>query len=132
GSGKKSLATPTTTTKVVKARGKVGLSPGHSPLDWARVKSSGRYDGRNIDHFPIRVTPSLLKEHNGRNGIDAWSAYQGRVYNITPYMKFHPGGEKELMRSAGRDGTKLFMATHAWVNMDMMMDACLVGMMVPE
>lgn len=42
------LATPTTTTKVVKARGKVGLSPGHSPLDWARVKSSGRYDGRSL------------------------------------------------------------------------------------
>jgi hypothetical protein len=46
--GKKSLATPTTTTKVFKARGKVALSPGHSPLDWARVKSSGRYDGRSL------------------------------------------------------------------------------------
>lgn len=56
----------------------------------------------------MRVTPSILKEHNGRNGTDAWSAYNGKVYNITPYIKFHPGGEKELLRTAGRDGTKLF------------------------
>ncbi len=30
------------------------------------------------------------------------------VYNITPYLEFHPGGEDELMRGAGIDGTKLF------------------------
>ena len=32
----------------------------------------------------------------------------GRVYNITPYMDYHPGGETELMRCAGIDGTLLF------------------------
>lgn len=30
------------------------------------------------------------------------------VYNITPYLPFHPGGEEDLMRVAGRDGTRLF------------------------
>jgi cytochrome b involved in lipid metabolism len=44
--------------------------------------------------------------HNKRD--DAWAAFSGKVYNITPYLAFHPGGEKELMRVAGRDGTKLF------------------------
>lgn len=53
-----------------------------------------------------RVTPSMLKQHNKRE--DAWSAFHGKVYNITPYLAYHPGGEKELMRVAGRDGTKLF------------------------
>lgn len=34
--------------------------------------------------------------------------FSGKVYNITPYMEYHPGGEEELMRGAGIDGTQLF------------------------
>jgi len=77
-----------------------------------------------------RIPPSVLRMHNKRD--DAWAAFSGKVYNITPYLAFHPGGEKELMRVAGRDGTKLFGLTHAWVNVDFMLDACLVGFLVPE
>lgn len=29
----------------------------------------------------------------------------GKVYNITPYMKFHPGGVDDLMKAAGIDCT---------------------------
>ena len=97
----------------------------------------------------MRVPPSVLKLHNKPD--DAWAAFSGKVYNITPYLPFHPGGEKELMRVAGRDGTKLFSAqhhpilpspssalinaaasTHSWVNFEFMLDACLVGFLVPE
>lgn len=53
-----------------------------------------------------RIPPSELRLHNKRD--DAWAVFNGKVYNITPYLSFHPGGEKELMRVAGRDGTKLF------------------------
>ena len=90
----------------------------------------------------------MLKEHRTRD--DAWSAFNGKVYNITSYLPYHPGGEKELMRVAGRDGSKLFgnlirlldpdcalilvntALTHAWVNLDYMLDVCLVGFLVPE
>jgi cytochrome b involved in lipid metabolism len=89
----------------------------------------------------------MLRLHNKPD--DAWSAFNGKVYNITPYISFHPGGVKELMRVAGRDGTKLFGIlpyyiiphhlftafsglTHAWVNADFMLDSCLVGFLVPE
>lgn len=30
------------------------------------------------------------------------------VYNVSAYMDFHPGGEEELMKAAGIDGTDLF------------------------
>lgn len=60
--------------------------------------------------FPARMCRVTLiitfAQHNTTE--DAWSAFNGRVYNITPYLDFHPGGVKELMRCAGRDGTKLF------------------------
>jgi cytochrome b involved in lipid metabolism len=38
-------------------------------------------------------------------------AINGKVYNVTAYLPFHPGGEKEMMRGVGRDGTKLFSKT---------------------
>lgn len=111
------------------ARGKVLLSPGHSPMDWAALTKSGNLAG--VDTFQ-RVTPSQLKTKTGRKGKPAWSSWQGKVYNITPYLPFHPGGEAELMKAAGRDGTKLFMDVHPWVNWENMLGSCLVGVMVPE
>lgn len=43
-----------------------------------------------------RVSKDELALHKSRD--DAWSVYNGRVYNITPYLKFHPGGVGELMQ----------------------------------
>ncbi|KAF7312484.1 Cytoplasm protein [Mycena indigotica] len=127
-----SLVVPTTTTqkpqKPSKKREKVALAPGHSALDWAALKSSGT-DLRGVDTL-TRIPPSLLKQH--RSKTDAWTAINGKVYNITAYLPYHPGGERELMRVAGRDGTHLFASTHAWVNADFMLDSCLVGFLVPE
>lgn len=103
-------------------RQKVILEPGHSPLDWARLKSSGT--DLRVHHFSyksnfkltgtsylLRIPPSELKRHRRRN--DAWMAINGKVYNVTAYLPFHPGGEKEMMRGVGRDGTKLFSITLA-------------------
>ncbi|KAF8501530.1 cytochrome b5 [Russula emetica] len=134
-SSSSSLMPPPSTTKPPtqlsksKKREKVVLAPGHSPLDWAVLKSSGT-DLRSGMTSLARIPPSMLRLHNKRD--DAWAAFNGKVYNITPYLDFHPGGEKELMRVAGRDGTKLFSLTHAWVNVDFMLDSCLVGFLVPE
>ncbi|ORY30597.1 cytochrome b5-like heme/steroid binding domain-containing protein [Naematelia encephala] len=108
-------------------RGKVALGPGFSALDWNRLANSGR-NLRGTDEFPMRVTLDELQKHNTKK--DAWSVFNGKVYNITPYLPFHPGGEAELMRVAGRDGTKLFMLTHSWVNMEYMMQECMVGVLV--
>lgn len=96
-----------------------------------------------------RIPQSELTAHKSRD--DAWSAFNGRVYNITPYLKFHPGGVGELMRVAGKDGTELFSAlpwtasihfqmlkfifkvkTHAWISAENMLDACLIGMLVRD
>ncbi|KAG0700390.1 cytochrome b5-like heme/steroid binding domain-containing protein [Suillus ampliporus] len=126
-----SFLAPLTTTqppKRLSRREKVALAPGFGPLDWGNLKASGQ-NLRGVDTL-MRVPPSVLKLHNKKE--DAWTAINGKVYNITPYLPYHPGGEKELMRVAGRDGTKLFSLTHAWVNADFMLDACMVGFLVPE
>ncbi|KAL1305551.1 hypothetical protein AAFC00_007159 [Neodothiora populina] len=117
------------------SRNKVQLTPGHSPLDWATLARSENLS--NVPRF-LRVTPSMLKHFHGRKdketGLkkDAWSVYQGKVYNITPYLPFHPGGEGELLRGAGKDGTALFNDVHPWVNWEGMLTSCLVGILVAE
>lgn len=110
------------------------LKPGHSPLDWAMLTSKPNHQlrGINVPTNLIKVTPSQLRYHSGRKGKDAWTVYQGKVYNITPYLPFHPGGEGELMKSAAREAGKLFMEVHPWVNWDGILGECLVGILVGE
>jgi len=49
------------------------------------------------------------------------------VYDITPYLEFHPGGRVQLLRAAGKDGTHLFETEHPWVNLDFLMEKHVVG-----
>ena len=117
---------------------KVLLEPGHSPLDWANLihnpPSSTYLRGDDVSPNLIRVPPSLLRYHNGRKGKNAWGVWQGKVYNLTPYMKFHPGGVNELMKGAGRekDAERLFLEVHPWVNWEGLLGECLVGILVSE
>lgn len=82
---------------------------------------------------------------------DAWCAINGRVYDITPYLGYHPGGEKQLMRGAGvrspfypntqlheaaapanpagKDATELFRSIHSWVNVEAILAPCWLGML---
>lgn len=125
-------ASTSTLSPAARARNKVVLSPGHSPLDWAALMQTAPARELSGAPFPARITPSQLAAHTGRRGTPAWSAYKGKVYHIAPYLAFHPGGEGQLLRAAGRDGTRLFEEVHPWVNWEGMMGPCLVGFLVPE
>ncbi|KAL4910902.1 hypothetical protein BDW74DRAFT_142049 [Aspergillus multicolor] len=110
------------------------LEPGFSPLDWAALTSNPNHKLRGASLPPtlLKVTPSMLKVQNGRKGMDAWTSYQGKVYNISPYLPFHPGGKGELLRGAGKDSGKLFLEIHPWVNWDAILGECMVGILVSE
>ncbi|KAJ3280618.1 hypothetical protein HK104_000536 [Borealophlyctis nickersoniae] len=109
-------------------RKKVPLQPGHSPLDWAKLKNSNT-DLRGVRQL-TRYTLEELREHRTRDNV--WMAIQGKVYNVTHYLKFHPGGAGQLMRGAGKDATQLFLTVHPWVNVDALLDKCMVGYLVKE
>ncbi|KAH8816470.1 hypothetical protein F5884DRAFT_852906 [Xylogone sp. PMI_703] len=130
-----SLAPPPTHSSIPpKPRKKVMLAEGHSALDWSRLTQSPTANLRGLPPSTpyLRVPPSLLKQFNGRKGKDAWTVLSGKVYNITPYLPFHPGGVPELMRCAGKDGTKLFGEIHPWINWEGLLEACLIGIAVEE
>lgn len=54
-------------------------------------------------------------------------AVRGKVYNVTRYLDYHPGGAAELMKGAGKDATSLFDEAHAYVNIDQLLAKCFVG-----
>lgn len=114
----------------------ITLQPGYSPLDWAALTADPKANLRGhdapADGRLLKIAPSQLKARNGRKGHDAWTSYQGRVYNISPYLPFHPGGKGELMRGAGKDAAQLFMEVHPWVNWEGMLGECMVGILVGE
>ncbi|XP_013414778.1 cytochrome b5 reductase 4 [Lingula anatina] len=105
-------------------RHKVALKPGRSLMDWVRLTKSGKdltgTGGRSFD-----VTTEELAKHNTVN--NCWMAVRGKVYNITPYFEYHPGGVDELMKGAGKDGTQLFDEVHKWVNIESMLESCYIG-----
>ncbi|XP_064507176.1 cytochrome b5 reductase 4 isoform X1 [Pseudopipra pipra] len=107
-------------------RSKVPLKPGRSLMDWIRLTKSGK-DLTGLKGRLIEVTEDELAKHNKRE--DCWICIRGFVYNVTPYMEYHPGGEDELMKAAGTDGTDLFDQVHRWVNYESMLKECLVGRM---
>ncbi|ODV82269.1 cytochrome b5 [Suhomyces tanzawaensis NRRL Y-17324] len=113
------------------SRRKVVLKPGHSPLDWAHLNSSKpKHILRGVPpNTPppqyVQIPKEELKKHKTQE--DCWTCINGRVFNITPYINFHPGGVEEIMKCAGRDGTALFNKYHSWVNADRMLENCMVG-----
>lgn len=115
------------------ARRKVVLAPGNSLLDWAALtEKTPQYQLRDVSpNTPpaafVQVHLSELKLHKTRN--DCWTCINGKVFNITPYIDFHPGGVDEIMKCAGRDGTSLFQKYHAWVNPDRLLEKCMIGVL---
>ena len=122
----RTMATDTRATKL--NREKVALKPGFHLVDWMRltqVSTDMRTPG------PLRKI-SLAELSTHKSQFDAWTAYKGKVYNITQYIAYHPGGEKTLMSGAGKDCTAQFNKFHAWVNGESMLSKCLIGVLMNE
>ncbi|RPB20941.1 putative cytochrome b5 [Terfezia boudieri ATCC MYA-4762] len=47
-----------------------------------------------------------VRAHNSKK--DLWLVIEGRVYDITPFVDEHPGGEEVLLDVAGQDSTEAF------------------------
>lgn len=51
-----------------------------------------------------------ISKHNHKD--DCWVIIHGNVYNVTEFLKVHPGGAKIILRFAGKDATKKFDTIH--------------------
>ncbi|KAL4439910.1 hypothetical protein ABPG75_002911 [Micractinium tetrahymenae] len=108
----------------------VPFEKGWSQMDWVRLTQSGADLSGLAGGRPRRdITLEEVAQHNTRD--DCWTVLRGKVYNITPYLRFHPGGIPLLLKVAGKDGTALFTKYHAWVNYEFLLAKCLVGLLAP-
>lgn len=106
-------------------RQKVVLAPKHSPMGWEKLKKSK--DLRQIppSDFPLRLSKAQLAVHN--TFADAWIALDGKIYNVTAYLDYHPGGENVLMPFLGKEAGAVFRKYHRWVNYERILDDCFLG-----
>lgn len=107
-------------------RAKVPFEKGYSQMDWLKLTQT-RPDLAGLKGSSNRRLISIDEVTQHKSEGDIWTVLKGRVYNISPYMKFHPGGEDMLMKAAGKDCTALFNKYHAWVNAEFLLEKCLVG-----
>ena len=109
-------------------RGKVPLERGHSPMDWMRANASV---ASMTPHAGRGVVPLAEVERHNTAG-DAWVVLRGVVYDMTPYLRYHPGGLDSIASVAGTDGTATFDFYHKWVNHAAFLEKCRVGVLDPN
>jgi cytochrome b involved in lipid metabolism len=55
-------------------------------------------------------TLSQIMEHSTKESC--WTVIRGKVYDLTPYVSRHPGGERNILKLCGKEGTELFADQH--------------------
>jgi len=56
------------------------------------------------------ITLSEVAKHNSRTSC--WSAINGSVYDLTSWIPNHPGGEQNILKICGLDGSTTYNAQH--------------------
>lgn len=64
----------------------------------SRCEESPSFDQ---DELPV-FRASEVACNNGSNGRPVWVTYGGMVYDITSFIKNHPGGSEKIMEAAGK------------------------------
>jgi cytochrome b involved in lipid metabolism len=57
------------------------------------------------------LTAAEVLKHS--TGTDCWSVIKGEVYDLTAYVKDHPGGANLIKAICGKDGSSSFASQHA-------------------
>ncbi|HCB51032.1 TPA: hypothetical protein DEP21_00305 [Patescibacteria group bacterium] len=53
---------------------------------------------------------SIVKNHSDE--ASCWTVISGSVYDLTSFIGKHPGGDKAILASCGKDATEMFDQKH--------------------
>jgi Cytochrome b5-like Heme/Steroid binding domain len=92
------------------------LRKGFGLSDWIQLTKHAQDLAQRGNSGFRRITLQEVQLHNSVH--DGWIILHQKVYNITSYLHYHPGGVSILKASLGKDATSLFEKYHPWVNID--------------
>jgi cytochrome b involved in lipid metabolism len=82
------------------------------------------------------ISASELAEH--KSAQSAWLSLNGTVYDVTNYLKYHPGG-RLILQGCGTECSALFSIFsdnadkyHAWVNGEFLLKKYKLGYLVRD
>ena len=75
-------------------------------------------------------SPSDVSEH--KSSEDCWIVINGNVYDVTNYVKLHPGGAQILLSRAGTDATAPFEKLRHSVRARTILDDYCIGCLVKQ
>jgi cytochrome b involved in lipid metabolism len=62
------------------------------------------------DHINPKISPREVYKHNTEK--DCWVIIHDKVYDLTDFLKEHPGGKQAILLFAGKDATEEFDMLH--------------------
>jgi len=77
-----------------------------------------------------RLSPAEVAKHAVKD--DCWVSIHGRVYDVTHFLKDHPGGALSILAYAGKDATKAFDMVHPANILDKYADSLAVGTLATD
>merc|ERR1711941_235690 len=107
----------------------MGQKRGGSQLQFMQMIAGNKTSKAQLPEGTV-ITPALVAQH--KTPSDCWTIFQGKAYDVTMYMDFHPGGQKELMKGAGKDCTKIVQKVHPWVSIEGLIGKLCLGPVVPD
>lgn len=60
------------------------------------------------------ITATEVARHASRS--DCWMTISGKVYDLTAYIPYHPGGTSSIVQECGGDGTSTFLGVRKHLN----------------
>lgn len=99
--GVKALPTPSATPSA---------SPTPSPTLSASPSASPTPSPTLTTQSPVGFTRSQVEANN--SSAKCWSIINDNVYDLTKWIKSHPGGQSAITFICGKDGTDAFLAQH--------------------